>query len=55
MKKICALLVLCLGLLTYCTQPKKPHGATIVFAWAETELAQVEQLLNLLDTSIQKK
>lgn len=54
MKKICLFLVACLGLLVHCTQLKKPQGAAVVFAWAETELAQLEHLLNRLDTSIQK-
>jgi cytochrome c peroxidase len=54
MKTATFILIAFLSLLVNCTQSKKPHGAAVVFRWADAELAQVEQLLNLLDTSIQK-
>jgi cytochrome c peroxidase len=54
MKTATFILIAFLSLLVNCTQSKKPHGAAVVFGWADAELAQVEQLLNLLDTSIQK-
>lgn len=54
MRRFSFILVSSLSLLVYCTQIKKQHGGVSVFSWAENEMAELEQLLNLLDSSILK-